>query len=200
MEALVRRQRIPSSGCATADPRRRSAPALAIGLLGLCLAFGASLLLAVATATPALALGPLPACRYDDVLTSPRRYSDWSKTLVDTILEVPRTYVPPDLVAVSQAGIAGSGKVRAVMIDDLTELTAAAAAAGNPIGIQSAYRSYDTQKAVFDGWVKQFGYSRALQLSARPGHSEHQLGLGIDFRSGDGASPFSGDWGTSAQG
>jgi D-alanyl-D-alanine carboxypeptidase len=144
--------------------------------------------------------GPLPPCRYDDIMTTPRGYDDWSTTLVDTILRVPKSYVPPDLVSVSQAGIAGHGKVRAIMIDDLRAMAEAAAAAGNGIGVESAYRSYESQQAVFDGWVAQYGRTSALTFSARPGHSEHQLGLAIDFRSDPGGSPFTGSWGNTPAG
>ncbi|HEX8024568.1 MAG TPA: M15 family metallopeptidase [Candidatus Limnocylindrales bacterium] len=157
--------------------------------------------LGAGAAAPARAMGPLPACRYDDVLTAPRRYVDWSVTLVDTILRVPSTYVPPDLVSTSEAGIAGGGQVRAVALADLTALTAAASAAGNPIAVQSAYRSYTQQKATFDHWVDVDGYKGALKVSARPGHSEHQLGLAIDFKSDDGGPPWEGsDWAQSPAG
>ncbi|TME09680.1 MAG: hypothetical protein E6I65_10845 [Chloroflexi bacterium] len=145
-------------------------------------------------------MGPLPPCRYDDIMTTPRGYDDWSTTLVDTILRVPRSYIPPDLVSVSKAGIAGRGKVRAIVIDDLRAMAEAAAAAGNAIGVQSAYRSYESQQAVFDGWVANNGYASALTFSARPGHSEHQLGLAIDFRSDPGGSPFTGSWGSTPAG
>jgi D-alanyl-D-alanine carboxypeptidase len=146
------------------------------------------------------AMGPLPACRYDDLLTTPRLYTDWSTTLVDTILRVTRSYVPPDLVSVSQAGIAGKGKVRALVVEDLKAMSEAAAGAGAAIAVQSAYRSYEKQARVFGDWVAAFGYRRALEISARPGHSEHQLGLAIDFRSDPGGSPFEGDWGTTLAG
>jgi D-alanyl-D-alanine carboxypeptidase len=144
--------------------------------------------------------GPLPACRYDDIMTTPRDYDAWSTTLVDTILRLPKSYVPPDLVSVSQAGIAGRGRIRAIVIDDLRAMTEAAAAAGNAIGVESAYRSYDDQVATFNHWVATSGYAAALTFSARPGHSEHQLGLAIDFRSEPGGSPFSGSWGMTPAG
>jgi D-alanyl-D-alanine carboxypeptidase len=86
------------------------------------------------------------------------------------------------------------------MIDDLRAMSEAAAAAGNGIGVESAYRSYASQQDVFSSWVKRFGYARALQVSARPGHSEHQLGLAIDFRSDPGGSPFTGTWNTTPAG
>ena len=161
---------------------RRFGPARAASLAA-ALAVLASLAVQASLAPAALAMGPLPACRYVDILTSPRQYTDWPVTLVDTVLRVPRTYAPPDLVSVSQAGIAGTGKVRAVLIEDLRAMGEAAAAADAKVGVVSAYRSYQTQQAVFKDWVARLGYDRALQVSARPGHSEHQLGLAIDFDS-----------------
>ena len=145
-------------------------------------------------------MGSLPDCRYDDILTTPRGYGDWSITLVDTILRVPKGYVPPDLVSTSLAGIDGGGKVRALMIDDLRAMTEAAALADAGIGVQSAYRSFESQKSVFDSWVAALGYQRALEVSARPGHSEHQLGLALDVRSASGGSPFTGTFGSSPAG
>jgi D-alanyl-D-alanine carboxypeptidase len=151
---------------------------------------------------PVRAMGPLPACRYDDILTTPRGYADWSETLVDTILRVTKNYVPPDLVPVTEAGVPGSKRtIRAIAIDDLRAMADAARAAGAPIGVQSAYRSYTEQKTVFDGWVARLGYKEALKVSARQGHSEHQLGLAIDFRS-DPATPLTlhTDWEDTAAG
>lgn len=145
-------------------------------------------------------LGPLPACRYDDILTSPRGYGDWAITLVDTILRVPQSYEPPDLVSVGQAGIEGTGRVRALVINDLRAMADAARAADAGIGVQSAYRSYDQQRETFQYWVEILGRQQALRVSARPGHSEHQLGLAIDFRSESGGSPFEGDWGETKAG
>jgi zinc D-Ala-D-Ala carboxypeptidase len=179
---------------------RFAAPARA-GTLAAALALAAFAFLGTSGAPqPARGIGPLPACRYDDITTSPRAYQDWPITLVDTILRVSRDYVPPDLIDVSAAEIPGNGRVRAIMIDDLREMTAAAKAAGAPIAVQSAYRSYETQETVFAGWVAVHGRRRALQLSARPGHSEHQLGLAIDFRSAGGGDPFTGDWQLTDQG
>ena len=140
-------------------------------------------LLQVAAPAGVRAIGALPACRYDDILTSPRSYDAWSMTLVDTILDVTASYVPPDLVPVSEAGLTGNFQIRAIVIDDLRALREAAAASGNPIGIASAYRSYSDQKQVFEAFVKQYGFKKALMTPARPGHSEHQLGVAIDFTS-----------------
>ena len=146
------------------------------------------------------AMGPLPACRYDDILTSPRGYGDWSTTLVDTILRLPKTYAPPDLVRVADLGVPGKGQVRAVMADDLKAMSDAAAAADARIGVHSPYRSYAQQEQVFASWVSYYGVKRARELSARPGHSEHQLGLAIDFQSEPPVDTLAAAWGTTPAG
>jgi len=154
----------------------------------------------LAVALPATADSP-PACRYDDVLTGHRGYDEWQKTLVDTIYMVGRDYVPPNLRPVSDAGLTGTGSVRNLVIDDLRAMATAAAAAGAPLAVQSAYRSYDQQASVFNGWVRSDGLQAALLASARPGHSEHQLGVTLDLRSLGGPAPWLvGDWATTAAG
>lgn len=149
---------------------------------------------AVAAPSRIAAIGPLPPCELRDILTVPRDYDSWSVALVDWLLRVEEDYVPPDLVHVSEAGIAGGGFVRQVAIDDLRAMAEAAAANGTPIGVWSAYRSYEEQTQIFNGYANQFGFEDAIQYSHRPGHSEHQLGLGIDFMTAGGDSPLPGNW------
>jgi D-alanyl-D-alanine carboxypeptidase len=146
------------------------------------------------------AVGRLPTCRLDDIMTVPRDYDSWSTTLVDWLLRVPRSYRAPDLVPVSEAGIAGPGRIRAVAIDDLRAMTRAAARNGTPIAVNSPYRSYAEQVASFNGWVNVDGYEDAITYSQRPGHSEHQLGLTIDFMTLGGGSALQGDWATDPSG
>lgn len=90
--------------------------------------------------------------------------------------------------------------VRRVMLPDLRALRAAAAAAGVPLVVLSAYRSYAHQAATFDHWVSVGGYEQALRTSARPGHSEHQLGTAIDFGDGRAAPWEYRDWATTPSG
>jgi D-alanyl-D-alanine carboxypeptidase len=130
----------------------------------------------------------------------PRDYDSWSTTLVDWLLRVPRRYKAPDLVPVSEAGIAGPGRIRAVAIEDLRAMTRAAARNGTPIAVNSPYRSYAEQVASFNGWVNVDGYDDAITYSQRPGHSEHQLGLTIDFMTLGGGSALQGDWATTPSG
>jgi zinc D-Ala-D-Ala carboxypeptidase len=143
----------------------------------------AAVLLGMAVAAPAatVGVGALPACRLDHVLTEPRDYDDWSVTLVDWILTLGPDYKPPDLVSVRDGGVAGGGYVRQVVIKDLRAMAEAAEANGTPLVAWSPYRGYRQQKALFRDYAAGYGFKDAIKFSARPGHSEHQLGLTIDF-------------------
>lgn len=143
---------------------------------------------------PVQALGPLPSCDLGDVYTVPRGYDDWSVTLVDRLLRVGADYVPPDLVKLSDVGLPGGGYIREVAVEDTKAMAKAARAAGAPIGIWSPYRSYTEQTQIFNGYVAQNGFDSAITYSQQPGHSEHQLGLGVDFMSAGGGNPLPGDW------
>lgn len=50
----------------------------------------------------------------------------------------------------------------------------------------SGYRSYTTQRAVFNRYVVRDDYNNARKYSALPGSSEHQTGLAIDVSSSSG--------------
>lgn len=144
---------------------------------------------------------PLPTCSYIDLPAARVAYADWATTLLDTVFQLPSGYAPGDLVDTSQAGLNGSYYIRAIALQDLTVMVAAANSDGARLAVQSAYRSYTGQVLTFDGWVRQAGYNEALQTSARPGHSEHQLGTAIDFRAVGGASPWTyADWATTNEG
>lgn len=62
----------------------------------------------------------------------------------------------------------------------------AAKAEGVTLTVSSAYRSYAVQQQTYQHWVSVNGQKMADQLSARPGYSEHQTGLAIDFSSPEG--------------
>lgn len=56
--------------------------------------------------------------------------------------------------------------------------------------IGSAYRSYGYQTSVYQATVAARGAAGADQVSARPGHSEHQTGLGVDIVTPAGSCHF----------
>jgi len=122
--------------------------------------------------------------------------SDVVLTVLDRSYGLPATHVPEDLVPSADAGltgISGTKLVRSVMIDDLAAMRAAWESAGMVVVIDSGYRSHADQAVTFDSWVARIGYDQAVVRSARPGHSEHQLGTAIDVSSPGWSGRF-GDW------
>ena len=122
--------------------------------------------------------------------------SDVALIVLDRSYALPASYAPDDLVPASTAGLGGSSGsklVRAVVVADLAAMAAAWDAAGLGIEIESAYRSFAAQAATFDSWAARLGVAGALVRSARPGHSEHQLGTAIDVTSPGWSGRF-GDW------
>jgi len=132
---------------------------------------------------------PLPACRYKDVPATGDPTTDWSTMVLDTIYRLPAGFVPSHLVSTATAGLQSGYEVIPAVVDDLRKMHEASIAAGAEIAIRWAYRSYGEQAGAFAFWVRQSGRAAALLKSARPGHSEHQLGTAIDFRSADSLKP-----------
>jgi D-alanyl-D-alanine carboxypeptidase len=143
----------------------------------------------------------LPSCRLADSLTKQRSYGDWNRSVLDTAYRLSSGYTPGDLRSTANAGLNGGHRVRALVIADLKAMTRAARAAGGRLAVQSAFRSYSTQRSTFAYWSRVSGYSAALKSSARAGHSEHQLGTTVDFRSYGGSAPwYYSDWGKTKAG
>jgi len=124
----------------------------------------------------------LPRCSRDEKRVKLDEYTQWASSLLDTSFALKSSYEPPDLVSVEQAGFDGEFSVRRLMIEDLDSLRAAAETAGNPVDIAAAYRSYIAQDSLYRRRVQTEGVAVAKAKTALPGHSEHQLGTTVDFK------------------
>lgn len=111
----------------------------------------------------------------------------------------PKDYEPKDLVRLNlphrydptmRSAAAGAYKV----------MYKAAKRDGVRLVIQSAYRSYNNQVGVYNGWVNKLGQEKADLQSARPGHSEHQTGLSVDIAAGNGACTIAECFGKTPEG
>ena len=104
--------------------------------------------------------------------------------LVNKTRALPSSYAPTDLVnAMSVMPTRGTQRIRQSIVDPLTKMYTAMYAEGLRPVIVSAFRSYTEQQSTFAYWVGQYGEAQASLISARAGHSEHQLGTTIDFGS-----------------
>lgn len=153
---------------------------------------------------------PLPTCAYGDEPAPRAALHEWPVTLLDTTYRLPADYAPQDLVnltaalahvAPGQTLAAAGHQLRTEAAQGLVALFEAAEAQGVKLAVQSAYRSYDYQASTFEYWTQQDGYEQALRTSARPGHSEHQLGTAVDLRSRHGPAAWDlPDWADTPEG
>lgn len=95
-------------------------------------------------------------------------------TYIKGILIVNKTYALPSNY--------GSG-IDPVAYQALMELQSAASSVGYDLPLLSGYRSYATQKNTYAYWCNLYGEEYAQNVSALPGHSEHQTGLAFDVAS-----------------
>ena len=75
----------------------------------------------------------------------------------------------------------GKRKIREVALKPLKDLIEAAKKDGVKLYVISSYRTMKEQTYLFNNSLKKNGEEHALLYSAKPGHSEHQLGLAVDF-------------------
>jgi D-alanyl-D-alanine carboxypeptidase len=110
--------------------------------------------------------------------------------LVNKQFALPQDYEPSDLVypnvLFTFTEKSDRRKMRTVAARALESLFAAASKDKVQLAGVSAYRSYATQKAVFNRYVKQDGLKKARTYSAIPGTSEHETGLAIDVSGSNG--------------
>lgn len=105
--------------------------------------------------------------------------------LIDKKHTVGSDYVPAGLVSLVKNDDYYINKnnlsLRPEAFEALKTMAQAAKKDGVMLTVSSTYRSYDYQKNLFDYWVKVDGLEEAERESARPGTSQHQLGLALDF-------------------
>ena len=105
--------------------------------------------------------------------------------LIDKTHKVGADYEPKGLIHLEKNDAYAINKnnlsLRPEAYNALYILAKAAKADGVTLTVSSTYRSYDYQKNLFDYWVSVDGLEEAERESARPGTSQHQLGMALDF-------------------
>ena len=118
--------------------------------------------------------------------------------LIDKKHSVGSDYVPRDLIPVKGNELWNVSRndlsLRPEAYAALEDLSRAALNDGIKLLVSSTYRSYQYQEGLFNRYVKQDGLELAERYSARPGTSQHQLGVAIDFGS------ITDDWGDTKMG
>ncbi len=140
------------------------------------------------TSVPTLTSYPLPPSN-DPIVPCSRRKpaADDLLVVVSAAFGISADYAPRDLVSLDKylpatVVYGGQLRVRFLIVDPLVKMVKAMQAAGLRPWVLSGYRSYYAQAAARQRAMDQYP-DRADLVSAVPGHSEHQLGLAIDFGS-----------------
>ena len=118
--------------------------------------------------------------------------------LIDKKHSVGADYVPRGLIPVKGNELWNVSRndlsLRPEAYEALQDLSRAALNDGIKLLVSSTYRSYQYQEGLFNRYVKQDGLELAERYSARPGTSQHQLGVAVDFGS------ITDDWGDTKMG
>ena len=135
----------------------------------------------VPAATPSLTPTATPVTCLD------RIPGDGLLTLVTRDFGLSRDYVPHDLSPLSDyfpnsVTLGYPTEVRAVIVGPLRQIIEAMQEDGLAPQIISGFRSYSAQSLALQKWLQMYP-EWAHNLSAPPGHSEHQLGTTVDFGS-----------------
>ena len=105
--------------------------------------------------------------------------------LIDKTHNVSADYEPKGLIHLEKNELFAINKnnlsLRPEAFEALKVLAAAAKKDSVTLTVSSTYRSYEYQKNLFDYWVSVDGLEEAERESARPGTSQHQLGMALDF-------------------
>ena len=140
------------------------------------------------TATPTATALPSPTPTATPIGPCEARLpSDDLFTIVTQTYGLSRDYAPQDLVLLTDylpvdVTLGYPTEIRQVAIGPLVQMIADMQNSGLEPFIISGYRSYAAQAISWEKWNREEP-ERAAILSARPGHSEHQLGTTIDFGS-----------------
>ncbi|MBQ4030267.1 MAG: D-alanyl-D-alanine carboxypeptidase family protein [Bacilli bacterium] len=100
-------------------------------------------------------------------------------TYIDGIMIANKTYAVP--ASLKPGGLTSDAS------SAFNKMKTAAKNDGVSISVVSGYRSYDTQKNLWTKRKNKYGIDFADGGTARPGHSEHQTGLGMDINMVDDA-------------
>ena len=142
---------------------------------------------AIPSPTPTDTPSPTPTATPAPLCTNRLPSPDDLLVIVTGIYGLSPQYQPPDIVPLSDffgpdVTKGYPSQIRLIIAEPLQRLIGDMQAEGLRPQIISGYRSYSSQAIAFQKWADREP-ERVSMLSARPGHSEHQLGTTVDFGS-----------------
>ena len=120
---------------------------------------------------------------YEHDIVSINKYT--SLVLVNKYFYLDENYIPNNLIKInincaSSSSLYGESEA----VSNFESMCLAAKEEGLTIKAMSTYRSYASQSAIYNNYLKSDTQASVDTYSARPGHSEHQTGLAFDVYNG----------------
>ncbi len=113
-----------------------------------------------------------------------KKYLDYTYNDVGQDIAIPdKTYIPNNLVLIKKENSTNLFCLQKEARDQLELMINDAKKENYNIKVSSGFRNYDTQKMLLANKIKK-GDKNAHKIIAKPGHSEHQLGVAVDLTSG----------------
>ncbi|MDD4027829.1 MAG: M15 family metallopeptidase [Bacilli bacterium] len=101
--------------------------------------------------------------------------------LLNKYYKVDADYEPEDLVNMSLSHAYSGHKTRQIVYTNYMKMCSEAKKDGYTLVTISSYRTNSFQEALYNDYANKNSVAYADSISARPGHSEHQLGLALDI-------------------
>lgn len=98
--------------------------------------------------------------------------------LVNKYYQLDASYVPQ----LASAKACGDFQMMPEAASALNQLCLDMQALNLDVAVSNTYRSYDTQVSIYARYLEKDNQNVVDTFSARPGHSEHQAGLAVDFK------------------
>lgn len=112
-------------------------------------------------------------------------FRDDNLTIVNKKFRLDPKYRPKNIVNIDKKyTVYGYAQLEGQAYRAFLKMRKAAEEEGLDLRISTGYRDYDFQKQLYTGYLAKDSQEDVDKLSARPGHSEHQLGTAADFSSG----------------
>lgn len=102
------------------------------------------------------------------------------EVLVNKDNPLPRAHIPNDLV-LTNSKYKDNIYLDKKTFENFEKLKRDALRYHYQIDIASGYRDYDYQEKIYNKLIEEKGFSYAITRIAKPGSSEHQTGLALDF-------------------
>ncbi|HMA69340.1 MAG TPA: M15 family metallopeptidase [Candidatus Mcinerneyibacterium sp.] len=95
------------------------------------------------------------------------------------------SYTPDMLVKIPDKYCKNSKKIfiKNIVKPNLINMIESAEKDGVKLNILSGYRSYEYQRSLHNYYIEKYGKEYTEKISAKEGHSEHQLGTAVDLNS-----------------